>query len=197
VRAQRYPQAVEENLAGCGLRSTSTSCSETGVDHRFRHGHRPPRWRDVRDSAPSTNKARSRGFERTEPLTPATRLLASRPFSIHPPVHLPSDGADAPPTASKCQGSGCLRAAKREASMAAVSIIGLDLVWPRTCFRRMEQRRTGRWCSAASGRDCRCRSFFADAPRCTVAMEACTSAHHRAQAIAALGQSTHDTQIDE
>jgi type IV secretion system protein TrbB len=34
----------------CGFRATSASDSGMGVGQRFRHGHRPPRWRDGRDS---------------------------------------------------------------------------------------------------------------------------------------------------
>ena len=69
--------------------------------------------------------------------------------------------------------------------MAEVSIIGLDLA--KNVFQAHGAATDGSVVFRRKLSRLQLLRFFAEQPRCTVAMEACASAHHWARAIAALG----------
>src|SRR4051812_8683719 len=91
---------------------------------------------------------------------------------------------DAPPTALVCQ-SGGVEHHSREASMGQVSTIGLDLA--KSIFQVHGADASGAVVFRKRLRRSQVRPFLAAQPPCTVAMEACGSAHYWAREIGMLG----------
>src|SRR3954467_14664902 len=89
-----------------------------------------------------------------------------------------------PPTALVCQ-SGGVEHHSREASMGQVSTIGLDLA--KSIFQVHGADASGAVVFRKRLRRSQVRLFLAAQPPCTVAMEACGSAHHWARGIGMLG----------
>src|SRR3954470_22827904 len=89
-----------------------------------------------------------------------------------------------PPTASACQ-SGGVEHHSREASMGQVSTIGLDLA--KSIFQVHGADASGAVVFRKRLRRSQVRPFLATQPPCTVAMEACGSAHYWAREIGMLG----------
>src|SRR3954467_5203826 len=89
-----------------------------------------------------------------------------------------------PPTALVCQ-SGGVEHHSREASMGQVSTIGLDLA--KSIFRVHGADASGAVVFRKRLRRSQVRPFLAAQPPCTVAMEACGSAHYWAREIGMLG----------
>src|SRR5215210_7008528 len=89
-----------------------------------------------------------------------------------------------PPTALVCQ-SGGVEHHSREASMGQVSTIGLDLA--KSVFQVHGADASGAVVFRKRLRRSQVRPFFAAQPPCTVAMEACGSAHSWGREIAKLG----------
>ncbi len=96
------------------------------------------------------------------------------------------DGVDAPPTASMCQ-SGGVEHHLREASVAEVSIIGLDIA--KHVFHVHGADGKGRALFSKRISRGKLLDFFAAQPICTVALDACGGAHHWARQLAQLGHS--------
>src|SRR3954465_7570696 len=89
-----------------------------------------------------------------------------------------------PPTALVCQ-SGGVEHHSREASMGQVSTIGLDLA--KSIFQVHGADASGAVVFRKRLRRSQVRPFLAAQPPCTVAMEACGSAHYWAREIGMLG----------
>src|SRR5215218_4382912 len=89
-----------------------------------------------------------------------------------------------PPTASMCH-SGGVEHHLREASMGEVSTIGLDLA--KSAFQAHGADASGAVLFRRKLRRYQLLAFFSSQPPCTVAMEACGSAHHWAREISRLG----------
>src|ERR687886_326729 len=89
-----------------------------------------------------------------------------------------------PPTALVCQ-SGGVEHHSREASMGQVSMIGLDLA--KSIFQVHGADASGAVVFRKRLRRGQVRPFFAAQPPCTVALEACGSAHYWAREIGMLG----------
>jgi transposase len=86
----------------------------------------------------------------------------------------------------RCAKVVVLRAATRgEASTEEVSITGLDLA--KNVFQAHGARGDGSTAFRKKISRAKVLSFFASAPKCVVAMEACASSHHWARQIGALG----------
>src|SRR3954462_14729922 len=97
----------------------------------------------------------------------------------------PAEGTGwTPPTALVCQ-SGGVEHHSREASMGQVSTIGLDLA--KSVFQVHAADASGAVVVRKRLRRSQVRPFLAAQPPCTVAMEACGSAHYWAREIAMLG----------
>src|SRR3954471_20720701 len=95
-----------------------------------------------------------------------------------------ADGVGRPPTALVCQ-SGGVEHHSREASMGQVSTIGLDLA--KSIFQVHGADASGAVVFRKRLRRSQVRPFLAAQPPCTVAMEACGSAHYWAREIGMLG----------
>src|SRR3954451_12707168 len=96
----------------------------------------------------------------------------------------PAEGTVTPPTALVCQ-SGGVEHHSREASMGQVSTIGLDLA--KSIFQVHGADASGAVVFRKRLRRSQVRPFLAAQPPCTVAMEACGSAHYWAREIGMLG----------
>src|SRR5215213_9375619 len=97
----------------------------------------------------------------------------------------PAEGTGwTPPTALVCQSGGVEHHA-REASMGQVSTIGLDLA--KSVFQVHGADASGAVVFRKRLRRDQVRPFLAAQPPCTVAMEACGSAHYWAREIGMLG----------
>src|SRR3954470_13632297 len=97
---------------------------------------------------------------------------------------LPRVQGGRPPTALVCQ-SGGVEHHSREASMGQVSTIGLDLA--KSIFQVHGADASGAVVFRKRLRRSQVRPFLAAQPPCTVAMEACGSAHYWAREIGMLG----------
>ena len=90
-----------------------------------------------------------------------------------------------PPTALMCHSGGVDEHHLREASMGEANTIGLDLA--KNVFQVHGADTSGAVLFRKKLRRHQVLTFFAGQPLCTVAMEACSSAHHWAREIGRLG----------
>src|SRR3982751_5967260 len=110
----------------------------------------------------------------------------ARLASLHPVAtrRLPRVQGGRPPTALVCQ-SGGVEHHSREASMNQVSTVGLDLA--KYIFQLHGADSTGAVVFRKKLRRTQLLAFLATLPPCTVALEACGSAHYWGREIAKLG----------
>src|SRR5215218_104395 len=109
---------------------------------------------------------------------------AGPPGQLTATRHLRKVQGGRPPTALVCQ-SGGVEHHSREASMGQVSTIGLDLA--KSIFQVHGADASGAVMFRKRLRRSQVRPFLAAQPPCTVAMEACGSAHYWAREIGMLG----------
>src|SRR4051794_35344180 len=169
----------------CRARS---ACRRGGSTPPFPSSTRPDR---------HTQPSSSSGLQRPSPRDRATasrhdhdRKSSSRLHAGSDPVGTMGRLAPAitpcgrPPTALVCQ-SGGVEHHSREASMGQVSTIGLDLA--KSVFQVHGGDASGAVVFRKRLRRSQVRPFLAAQPPCTVAMEACGSAHYWAREIGMLG----------
>ena len=123
----------------------------------------------------------------------ARRMASSRPLSEKSVTAAPeaevagrpeADGVDAP-RRHRCAKVEVLNTTAKEASVEQVITIGLDLA--KSVFQAHGADRAGGVVFRKKLRREQLLVFFANQPRCLVAMEACASAHYWAREIGALG----------